>query len=351
MSKRDAESMRNVRLKLFLARLSEIRSNKRRPSEGHPQLLEEQEALVLISLSLVRSYLSADLNQGAISQLLTTSPGRTGTLMSKLEARGLVSKVERSRSGSYHRITNRGTQALAQYADQMLGEAKAIDDAARKSAVYQRALEFIEPYIDYDLTEKFQSAVKGRTYLPPASPSVTSYNSYTWDDILAGAEHVGNAIFNRSYHADLVLTFSGPASIFAGLVLTKAKAKLSTRVPMYIAFCLPKDSASQACADFLPVPTDVYTLCIPRALTEPETSTQRPKLAIIDDTIISGVPMRVLRKRLSGKYDLRIACCVCYEGRLIKPELSPDIFKFKDPFPKFFLPWGLESFSYDDTFP
>jgi hypothetical protein len=78
---------------------------------------------------------------------------------------------------------------------------------------------------------------------------------------------------------------------------------------------------------------------------------QKTKIAIIDDTVISGTTMESLRSIFVEvgypRTHICVACFVCLEARTHSFETKPDIFEkaFLAPGEKFMLPWG-PSFGY-----
>jgi adenine/guanine phosphoribosyltransferase-like PRPP-binding protein len=168
--------------------------------------------------------------------------------------------------------------------------------------------------------------------------------------VTIGADHVARAIFNDSFRADAILTFPGPSSIFAGLVLSSALGVAAVRTPVYTAVCAPSDSDLDK-AGFRSIPTaSTYTVYLPELLTKSST-THQIQLAIVDDVISTGEAMAALRKHFASRsgYLIRFACCICYEGCFQLPHVPPEVFKFKEMSPKVRMPWGLNSASFEDA--
>ncbi|SRR5216684_2248782 len=178
---------------------------------------------------------------------------------------------------------------------------------------------------------------------------------YTWDDLIHGAKNVAEKIFrDNKFHADAVLTFSGPSSIFAGLVLATLSREAFMRIPVYTAIFVDKN-ARGSFPTFDTVPTPLFKILVPRALTTDRTR----RIAVIDDTIISGVTMDKLREFFKAHYNpanVKFACCVCYEGRMLPHLTPPEIIGLFPPEPrkKFRMPWSepfcLDSFCFEDCF-
>jgi hypothetical protein len=295
-------------------------------------------------------YSDGNLNQTEISNLLNVRLQRLNTVARALESRRLVEPIKRIHAGSYYRITDQGVRALGRFAYEVLGTPKAVEAGLQKSALYGGLIELTEQLIDRDLRNKFGGAIKRAHRLTSIVPQ-PPYRAYTWDEVIAGAEHVGKEIFSDLFRADAILTFSGPSSVFAGIVLAQAVGKPSVRVPVYTAFCDAKNQLRQHLGSFYPVPTDLFTILLPKALAEPANGKPTKNLAIIDDTIITGEAMRALREYFSRdrRYKVRVACCICYEARLLKSQVPPEVYKFKATSPHFLLPWGLESYSFEDA--
>jgi hypothetical protein len=180
---------------------------------------------------------------------------------------------------------------------------------------------------------------------------------YSWDQIENGAIRVAPQIFER-LKPDAVLTFPGASSIFAGLVFAKAPAasvRDAFRTPIYMAPLVNK--AAPVPDEFYPIVTKPvdrqkeFKILIPKALFSYR------NIAVIDDTIISGVAMEALRyefrkPEVSKPNDpivLTFACCVWHSGLRISGRILPEIRGLDEPVgtEKFVMPWG-PGFCFED---
>jgi transcriptional regulator with XRE-family HTH domain len=188
-----------------------------------------------------------------------------------------------------------------------------------------------------------------RDFLPesPEAPKV-----YTWEDMLAGARKVGEHIYkDGELLVDAVLTFPGASSIFCGIVLTMLPVKIFLRVPVYTGvFVDLKTPTSKRKRYFHEIKARSFKVLIPRELTE-----GRKRIIVIDDSIISGGVMEVMRKSLvkkCGPDNVKFACCICYEGRTLLTVTPPEVVGLK-PLEKrirFPMPWGCDSYSFEEAF-
>jgi hypothetical protein len=90
---------------------------------------------------------------------------------------------------------------------------------------------------------------------------------------------------------------------------------------------------------------------VPRELTEDRAK----RIVVIDDTIITGGTMERLRRFFARDYDpdnVIFACCICYEGRTLPSEKPPEIIGLLalEQRRRFPMPWGRDSFCFEDAF-
>jgi adenine/guanine phosphoribosyltransferase-like PRPP-binding protein len=190
------------------------------------------------------------------------------------------------------------------------------------------------------------------------SQTPPSLHPYTFREVIEEAKWIGKRVFD-DFRPDAVLTFPGDGLIFAGLAMTQAlSATERIRVPVYTVRLVTK--GSPAISGFRAVstkpknPDKEFTVLVPNPLIEDDPDRQR-KIAIIDDTIISGVTMDALRDDFYNnlgyaKPNIQVACCVCYEARTFDYEQPPDIYRLVSPEPKFEMPWG-PSFCFEEFAP
>jgi hypothetical protein len=196
---------------------------------------------------------------------------------------------------------------------------------------------------------------RGKVLPPNSSPH------YTWENAEAAAMYVAGRLFgegNLNPHA--ILTFAGASSLFAGLVLAKLPSvRDCLRIPVYNAVLVTKDSPERrGYRRWLTLPqlkSKQFAIDVPIALTEVRPR-KKHKIAIIDDTIISGVTMETLREKFRKlKYpdlNIQFACFVCWRPRTEIPEKPPEIYvtEFISNARSFELPWG-HSFCFEDHVP
>jgi len=182
--------------------------------------------------------------------------------------------------------------------------------------------------------------------------SIPGRDFFTWEHLEQGAEYIGGRIFKRDdgFYPDAVLTFSGPSAIFASLTMTVAlpREKLFL-MPTYLAMWMDAGAGTPAVPGFTLLPGNGFFVLMPEALTRDPQGNMTRKLAILDDSITTGLPYQVLRRDLVKQFNykrknIKVACCVWYEGtsflRKIMPDTKPDEFKFPTPTNNFRFPWG-----------
>jgi adenine/guanine phosphoribosyltransferase-like PRPP-binding protein len=176
---------------------------------------------------------------------------------------------------------------------------------------------------------------------------------YAWKEIVPAAARVATRIFEE-FHPDAVLTFPAASSLFAGLVFAKAAAaslRDAFRTPVYTALLLNKAGPEiEGYHSILTEPENPerrFKILLPKALFSYR------KIAVIDDTIISGVTMRALRKEFRkpdyAHIVVTFACCVWHSGLRITERVPPEIRGIEQPVAteKFQMPWG-DAFSFED---
>ena len=188
-----------------------------------------------------------------------------------------------------------------------------------------------------------------RDFLPESAKAA---KAYSWDDMLAGAKYVSEQIYkDGELLIDAVLTFPGASSIFCGLVLTMLPLKVFMRIPVYTGiFVDSKIPTSKQMQYFHEIKAKSFKVLIPKDLTENE-----KRIIVIDDSIISGGVMEIMRKSLAkrcGPDNVIFACCICYEGRTLLTVTPPEIVGLQplEGRIRFPMPWGRESYSFEEAF-
>lgn len=194
-------------------------------------------------------------------------------------------------------------------------------------------------------SERSRSALVPRSDADVANTGSKPLKRYTWGEVEASTSKVHKKVFDE-FHPDALLTFPGPSLTFTGLVLAALPPEVAIRVPVYT--CIFVDEKAPEPGGLHPVLTEpddaetAFKILVPAALTDGDPEHQR-RIVAIDDTIISGVTMRALRKYFRGRgYADRVpfACCVCYEARTVRGERPPEAIGMVSSSPKFYLPWG-----------
>ncbi len=177
---------------------------------------------------------------------------------------------------------------------------------------------------------------------------------YSWDDLVAGAKNVGEKIHkDETLLMDAVLTFPGPSSLFCGLVLATLPLKTFIRIPVYTGVFVDAHTPTSArLRHFHVITMPLFKILVPLELTENRTK----KIIVIDDTIITGGTMEYLRKFFDENYDprnVKFACCICHESRTFPTEKPPEIIGLRplEQRRTFPMPWGSNSFCFEDAFP
>lgn len=189
----------------------------------------------------------------------------------------------------------------------------------------------------------------------PAAADVlnpTSIKEYTWDHLLRGAAKVASEIFeDKKPLFDAVLTFPGPSSIFCGLVLARMPHKVFMPIPVYTAIFLPRETpvSQKRKQYFHVVKVGIFKVLVPKELIDRRSK----KIVVIDDTILTGNTMRELRKFFVKHHDprnVKFACCICDDRRLLPGKERPEILTYIETRPRFAMPWGRDSFCFEDPF-
>jgi hypothetical protein len=185
----------------------------------------------------------------------------------------------------------------------------------------------------------------------------TEEDYYGWGRVDDGAVTVGKMLFGKTFRATAVITYSGPSAIFASLVMARTlpsdNALLAT--PVYLAmhmerkasakihempgFTVLKEKETQEnknhqCVVFMP---NALKLDDPK---------RRYRIAIIDDVIMTGRPLRLLKnylvEKLGYKQDqIRVGCCVCHNMTLVdRDERTPNCHGFSTKSERVQFPWG-----------
>jgi hypothetical protein len=181
----------------------------------------------------------------------------------------------------------------------------------------------------------------------PAAP----VSEYTWDEVIGGARLVAKKAFVE-WGADLVLSFSGPSSLFTGLVVTMLPLGDIVRTKTYMGIFV-KGEIEKPPVGFEKADAGEFTVLVPQVLLR----TPSKKIVVIDDTITSGGTMEALRRFFKKKnYNLqnvKFACCVCYEGVRVMPGVKMPEIVGVSPNAKllgFRMPWEIQSFTFEEAF-
>jgi transcriptional regulator with XRE-family HTH domain len=178
---------------------------------------------------------------------------------------------------------------------------------------------------------------------------------YTWKDFMEGAETVRSEIFNNDkFLFDAVLTFPGPSSIFCGLVLALLPLRVLIRIPVYTGIFVDAETAISArkknfhAITVRPARAREFKLLVPQELIYGKAK----RIIVIDDAVITGGTMKRLREVFAKICEVKFACCVCYDGRDLPSDQPPEIIGLKplEPRKKFPMPWGRDSFCFEDAF-
>jgi hypothetical protein len=143
-------SPQDARLKLFLARLAEGRTDGKRRQSPRPTITKQQ-ASILAALKLMDQF-GGPLQHQEIARLLQIGKTRLSNALTGVMA-DLVVKTD-----SHYRITPQGSQRLAEYVDHVLGAPSAIERKLRTHGPYRDSIAFVAQLVDDDLRRKFELA-------------------------------------------------------------------------------------------------------------------------------------------------------------------------------------------------
>jgi hypothetical protein len=337
------ELMTGVRLRFFLARHVER-------TEAGAAVVTPQHALILATLALMDEYVGERMSGKEIRRLLGA-----GGFNNAVTALRSLELIEQDRP---YRITSKGSRALATFADEILGTPEEVEAQLRKDPSYPGLMRLAKELIDENLREKFRNALETVDRPRTKLKARKILAAFTWSELLEEAKYIRNEIFSAGFHADAILTFPGPSSIFAGLVMTadgNAQKEL-LRVPIYIAQLTDVDAPVPS--GFLEVRTHPENakrqlkILVPSALTDDDPD-RKKSIVVIDDAIITGETMAALRKYFI-EYDeaekIRFACCICYRALTLPHERAPEFNRIKSDDPEFIMPWG-DAFAFTNLVP
>jgi hypothetical protein len=182
--------------------------------------------------------------------------------------------------------------------------------------------------------------------IPPGTYAVN------WKDFVDGAEHIGNQIFQNKSGINTVLTFPGPSLIFAGLVMAKTlRQEEIMHTPLYVGLFVDKNAKSEDFPQFDAIRLPLFTLLIPRAMTETFPSREK-RIGVIDDAILTGKTIDALRNyfdRMEPKPAcVEFACHVCNYSQTLVKELTPK-HKAVTSERNVRMPWG-DAFAFENCF-
>jgi len=178
-----------------------------------------------------------------------------------------------------------------------------------------------------------------------------------WVRVGDAASRVGKHLFGKPFGATAVVTYAGPSALFASFVMAKTLpaggALLTT--PVHLAMHMSR----RAFAKIREVPksftvleesedqekADQCVVLVPNALKQDDPQCKY-KIAIIDDVIMTGRPLRLLKTFLTKtrgyKADhIKVGCCVCHEMTLLRrDETTPAVYGFSTESKSVRFPWG-----------
>lgn len=176
---------------------------------------------------------------------------------------------------------------------------------------------------------------------------------YTWRHLMTGAKVVAEKLYSKpKLHADAILTFPGPSSIFCGLVLAMLPLKVFMRLPVHTAIFRDVNLPSPDPPHFHKIRSNAFNLFIPEALT----NNCPQRIFIIDDVILTGDTMALLRNFFANpKFEgneITFACCICNDYHSLPSRKPPEIRGLPrwEPRLRFPMPWGYSSFCFEDAF-
>ncbi len=166
-------------------------------------------------------------------------------------------------------------------------------------------------------------------------------NRYTWEELLEGADRIGEEVFSK-FKADVVLSFAGPAAVFANLVIARhLDRKELSKIRLINGKFIEKDADPELAllSDFDLIVGERLDVLLPRSLAVGDRSW---RIAVLDETVTTGSSMRAIKGYLNdcGYQHVCTACFVCCEtARTIDPH-SVDYAAVFNVDNKFTLPWG-----------
>ena len=181
-----------------------------------------------------------------------------------------------------------------------------------------------------------------------AAPPNSKRPFYGWPKLEKAAALVRAEIFNASFHADAVLTFSGHSSLFASLVVVKSPTEEQVlNLPFYVAQQRrwkrsSRNQEARGLPGFTTRKVDGVAILIPNALLQFMKGHPERKLAVIDDSVASGVVPLAIREYFHKKLkhpeeNLKYVCAV---SRNLLKTRRPDFSAFPDVRDDFELAWG-----------
>jgi len=159
---------------------------------------------------------------------------------------------------------------------------------------------------------------------------------FSWEDITKGSHILAEKCIRR-FHADAVITCSGPGSVVANLALIDAAKFL----PVYTIIEIEKiDSHSIAVIPgYFARETPKWRLFFPDALHAITTS----RLALLHDSSISGDGLMLIKRTLLDigflPANIRTGVLVCSQVA-IESHKAPDVYVFSVELATFHFPWG-----------
>ena len=166
-------------------------------------------------------------------------------------------------------------------------------------------------------------------------------NRFTWEDLIDGADKVGEHVFSR-FKADVVISFAGQGAIFANLVIARFMDHKAARdVQLFIGKFIEKGTQLEphVSNEFDRVTGERFDILLPKALRLGEKSW---KIAVLDETVTTGFSMRAVRHHLTdlGYGQVFTASFVCCDAAKTIDSHPVDYSAVQSVDNKFRLPWG-----------
>lgn len=204
----------------------------------------------------------------------------------------------------------------------------------------------------------FYSALRTKIPFEKLFKATAGAEYFGWPEVESAAAKVGKNLFH-GFKATVVLSYVGPSSIFASLAMANAPDEDGPRLvtPVHLAmhmtfemfkkvkpphgFITLKDDDDQPEAD-------QCVVLMPGTL-DIDDPKREHRIAFIDDALITGRPLRLIRhylKQLGYRADaVQIGCCVCHKVILAqRDETTPATYGFAtniDPLTENVrFPWG-----------